>query len=92
MGIIKGLDECLECKGELAYGQVGLCDKCTANTNAGIECVECRRLRRALMDIAQGRGRFSMDQLTHASNTIEDMKQLAVDALAPTDERASDAL
>lgn len=39
-------------------------------------------MREALQEIAKGKGRFSRDPLTHASNTIEDMKALAVGALA----------
>jgi len=43
----------------------------------------------ALQEISQGAGRFSVDPLTHASNTIEDMKQLASDALAASQAGAS---
>jgi hypothetical protein len=43
--------------------------------------VEIKRLRETLQEISQGYGRYSMDPLTHASNTIDDMKQLAIDAL-----------
>lgn len=39
------------------------------------------RLDKALVEISKGEGRFSTDQLTHANNTIEDMKALAVAAL-----------
>ncbi len=39
-------------------------------------------LYEALVQIAKGEGRFSRDPLTHASNTIEDMKLLAKSALA----------
>lgn len=35
----------------------------------------------ALKEISQGAGRYDTDQLKHASNTIEDMKQLALEAL-----------
>jgi hypothetical protein len=37
--------------------------------------------RRALAIISEGRGRFSRDPLTHADNTIEDMKAHAAKAL-----------
>ena len=40
------------------------------------------RMLEALEKIALGEGRFSRDQLTHASNTIEDMKALANAAIA----------
>ena len=43
--------------------------------------VEIRDYRKALKEITEGKGRFSQDQLTHASNTIEDMKHLAQSAL-----------
>jgi hypothetical protein len=39
-------------------------------------------LAKALEEIAEGKGRFSTDRYEHACNTIEDMKQLARDALA----------
>lgn len=38
-------------------------------------------LRKALQAISRGEGRFSRDPLTHASNTIEDMIDLANAAL-----------
>ena len=38
-------------------------------------------LLEALEEIAEGRGRYSMDHMTHAMNTIEDMKQLATEAI-----------
>lgn len=43
---------------------------------------EVNRLKAFLTAISEGRGRFSRDPYTHACNTIEDMKQLALDALA----------
>lgn len=43
-------------------------------------CIEA--LEKALSEIAKGEGRFSRDPLIHASNTVEDMKALAVAALA----------
>ncbi len=39
-------------------------------------------MREALKEIAKGEGRYDMDQLKHASNTIEDMVHLANNALA----------
>lgn len=39
------------------------------------------RLRSALLEIAEGKGRYSQDQFTHTRNTIEDMKELANEAL-----------
>ena len=42
---------------------------------------EVERLRAALSEIAEGRGAFSRDPLTHADNCIRDMKQIAESAL-----------
>ena len=39
-------------------------------------------LLEALKEIAEGKGRFSQDPLTHASNTIEDMIEIAHNAIA----------
>jgi hypothetical protein len=39
-------------------------------------------LVRALEEIAEGVGRYSHNAFEHACNTIEDMKQIALDALA----------
>lgn len=41
------------------------------------------RYAKALRVCAIGAGRYSMDPLTHASNTIEDMKRAAREALEP---------
>lgn len=38
-------------------------------------------LRAALQEISEGRGRYSLDPLTHCGNTVDDMKKLALDAL-----------
>ena len=35
----------------------------------------------ALTEISKGKGRYNMDKLTHASNTIDDMKELAINAI-----------
>jgi hypothetical protein len=42
-------------------------------------------LVKALEEIAKGQGAFSRDPLTHASNTIDDMKTLAREALAKSE-------
>ena len=42
---------------------------------------EIKRLRAALSEISKGEGAFSRDPLTHATNTIESMKQIALDEL-----------
>jgi hypothetical protein len=43
---------------------------------------ENARLRAALTEISKGEGAFSRDRLTHATNTIDSMKQIALGALA----------
>ena len=40
------------------------------------------KMYEALQKIAEGKGAYSMDRLTHAENTIEDMKTLAQEVLA----------
>jgi hypothetical protein len=47
--------------------------------------MENLRFRRALEKISEGRGRFSMDHLQHAKNTIEDAINTAKKALAGDD-------
>lgn len=42
---------------------------------------ESVKLWKALHEISKGEGPFSRDPLTHASNTIESMKQIAKDAI-----------
>lgn len=42
----------------------------------------------ALREIAKGQGRFSLDHHEHACNTIEDMKAIAVEAIAKAEGRA----
>ena len=44
--------------------------------------------RAALQEITKGRGRHSRDPYEHAENTIDDMKQVAQDALEGTWELA----
>lgn len=42
---------------------------------------ENARMRKVLREISLGKGQFDQDHYIHARNTIEDMKQLALDAL-----------
>lgn len=42
---------------------------------------EAARLKEALREIAKGEGAFSTDRLTHAQNCIENMIDIATDAL-----------
>lgn len=48
---------------------------------SGLESQLCRA-REALEEIAKGEGAFSLDPLTHASNTIDSMKEIAKQALS----------
>lgn len=41
----------------------------------------------ALEEISEGKGRYNENQLIHASNTIEDMKELALKALTQLKEK-----
>ena len=41
-----------------------------------------KSLLTALKEIAKGEGRYSMDPLEHAGNTVEDMKELANAAIS----------
>lgn len=43
---------------------------------------ETRKMREALEEIQEGKGRYSLYRLTHASNTIDDMINLAKQALS----------
>jgi hypothetical protein len=43
--------------------------------------IERNELLETLVEISKGEGRYDMDQLKHASNTIEDMKELAEEAI-----------
>ena len=44
---------------------------------------EVDKYHAALTEIQKGEGPFSVDHLTHASNTIDAMKELATDAIKP---------
>jgi hypothetical protein len=48
---------------------------------------ERNELLATLREISEGRGRFSRDNFEHARNTIEDMKQLALDAIAKVERK-----
>jgi len=64
------------------------CEATVYADGSGIELHYCpmhqaaKEMLEALRGIAKGEGRFSLDPLTHASNTVEDMKALAVAAIA----------
>jgi len=40
-----------------------------------------KQLEEGLKEIAEGKGRYDMDHLKHAENTIEDMKEIAIGLL-----------
>jgi len=46
----------------------------------------------ALREIAEGRGRYSLDQFEHARNTIEDMKEIARVAIARAEQMQGDQI
>lgn len=50
------------------------------------ECEYCEPLLKALKEITKGEGAFSQDRLTHATNTIENMKDIAQAALDSLEE------
>jgi hypothetical protein len=57
----------------------------TDQANAELIVKSCNNhdfLVETLKEISEGKGRYSTDQLTHANNTIEDMKKLALEAIA----------
>lgn len=64
-----------------------LCVKCHVQPDGAFPCSAWQlaedkmKLAEALEAIKQGEGRFNRDPLTHASNTIDDMKGLAGFAL-----------
>ncbi len=64
-----------------SFGHVAECK--TGESASIIEQLRARvaALSEALEQITKGEGRFSMDHLTHASNTIDDMKAIAREAL-----------
>ena len=55
------------------------CDLCRERIASVVE--QNKQLAEALREIAKGEGAYSMDRLEHASNTIDNMKQLAEAAL-----------
>jgi len=48
-------------------------------------CLRIETYKTALIEIQKGKGRYSRNQLTHAENTISDLRKLADDALAHTE-------
>ena len=49
------------------------------------------KLEAALTEISEGKGRYSMDILEHASNTIADIKDIALNALSEISQLKSEA-
>ncbi len=69
---------------ELASAAIEACKKINPSNPMAVakgmgEIVE------ALKKISKGEGRYSLDRLTHASNTIEDMQDVAIEALKSVD-------
>ena len=55
------------------------CNRCDAEVIC--DCPYCEPLLAALKEIAKGEGKFNRDPLTHANNTIENMINIAQDAI-----------
>ena len=65
------------------FGEMYIGEALDKDASHIVHCVNTYpQLVEALKEIAKGEGRFSRDPLEHAANTIEDMKQLALQALA----------
>ena len=64
-------------------GQCSECARIIAALRAALaaERERAEKYRKALEEIAEGRGTYSRDPLTHASNTIDEMKETARAAL-----------
>ena len=56
------------------------------NNQLNVEQATLKKMRGALEEISKGQGRFSLDHFEHCRNTVEDMKVLAEQALADTEE------
>lgn len=66
----------------------GLCNKHATAWDRLLQVErEAKDMEATLREIAKGEGRFSLDPLKHASNTVEDMKALADAALAKEEKR-----
>jgi hypothetical protein len=65
------------------------CSICVADQIDALYKADITRLKEALTEISKGMGRYSQDPLTHASNTIDDMKRLALDTLLQQDKDCS---
>ena len=55
-------------------------------------CGKCEELLVALKEIRKREGRFSMDPGRHCANTVEDMSQLAENAIAKHEGREPERL
>ena len=65
--LLQSMSDCNDAFGEVDAGEV-------AELIQGYreQQLEIQRLRDALAEIAEGRGRFSQDRLTHALTTVDD--------------------
>jgi len=67
------------------------CTRCIAANEIERLATDGGVMQDALKEIAEGKGAYSEDQLTHAANTIRDMVGLANDALSAVSGRQPDA-
>ena len=69
------------------HGNIGLVNLARASMADARLIAAAPELLEALHEIAKGEGAFSRDQLTHATNTIEIMVEIARAAIAKAEEQ-----
>ena len=82
----------LACERETREADCGACFQLDAKGAGEDVAALLRETADALEEIAKGEGAYSMDQLTHAFNTIENMKSLAAPALIARLRAAADSV
>jgi len=56
-------------------------EKCHEAENNALLCSLAPEMYETLKEISEGKGKYNEDKLIHCSNTVEDMKQLAINLL-----------
>ena len=76
--------QCVECGKEVPLQTDYVCEECF-NKRLSEPVTDSHELTKPLLEIlneiTEGKGRYDMDKLKHASNTIDDMKELAHKAI-----------